>query len=255
MKLFGGAFGGAAALLAGRQLGAMGEELPSEAPPDPNIINMNDLRPDGEPIKGTLWATHEFKEPVQVNAGDELKITYQVSEKLLILRLAHNVSTWCRNHGVPAGEWFSHYEGMRKYEQVIGSTMICDRIEFAGHKAMKWKELRHGMMPIVTSTDPESQEFQDIMRHANIGPHNGGDYAMYGPVYKLWGVPGSQSLDSLEPFREYELFCGNKSMRRFAVDEIGPEGVNQMSRLGIKTMKSRMGFEWYCPTLDIPGVN
>ena len=249
LKMFGGGFGAAAALLAGRRLGAMGEELPSAEVPETALQT-----PQIQAPEGTLWATHEFKEPIVVNEGDALKITYRVTEKPLILRIAHDVSVWCRKGMVEPGEWFCHGEGSKKIDTVLGKTVVCSNIEFVGAKAMKWKQLKHGMMPIVVSTDPQSDEFRDCVDHANRGPMHGGDYALWGPVYKVWGAPGSQEITNHE-FTEYELFCGNKSLRWFAEKELGHEGYDGLSMLKVKQMQSAgMGFTWYAPTLDIPGV-
>ncbi len=240
MKIFGGAFGAAAALLSGRDLLATGDELSSEATPS--------TFPDYPIVpKDMLWSTAKFND-------NKLKTTDNVTKPPMILRIAYPSSVWCRKGLAQPGLWMAHEYESKECTQ-LGQSLVCERIEFAGVKAMRFRGFEHGVAPVAVSTDPKSELFQDIMYNIEIGPQYGSEYDLYGPIYKIWPLNGKQEVHH-ETFADYEFFCGNRSLRHFAHHELGYEGVPDLCRLGIKILKHpRMGFMWHAPTLYVPTLS
>ncbi len=179
--------------------------------------------------------------------GDDQFVTHVATNyppKRSILRIAHKTSEWAREGLVQPGHWFSHKFGVKDCVD-LGKTIYIGRIKFAGAKAMRFTKHALGDMPEVVCTDPRSDTFRELIRLGN-GPYPGAIGVLYGPVYILTTVNGTQ----------LELFCSNKSMRKFAADELGPDQNGRYQRCGLcvkKCVHSSRGFEWYVPTLkDVP---
>lgn len=231
LKIFSGGMAGAAALFAGKRVGA--ELLPTgvedgelpmtteefaevvKAPVDNKLVDMRDFRPIGKKT-----------EVEKIDTGRD------------IVRIAHNTSQWVREGKVEAGNWFSH-----KYLDIecqdVGPAIEFSSIWLWGFKAMRFDRYLMGAEPEQMSTNPKSKVFKAIVSDSEKGqPHCIG--CCHGPVY-IVDVGHTQ----------FELFCHNKSLRHFAQQELGPDGVPHGGVLRTRKMVSEsMGFTWYTATVQ-----
>lgn len=128
-----------------------------------------------------------------------------------------------------AGHWWVREE----YEFIdLGPTLHCTRIDYVGMKTVFYPDRLSEDRSCQVFTDPNSMDFQQIVRMADRVSNR----AFYGPVYILTG----------EDF-QYELFCSTKSMRRFAVQEIGSSGKTNVI-LTSKLVSTR-DYSWFVPSL------
>ena len=152
---------------------------------------------------------------------------------LKILRLTQPVSTWSRDKLITPGHLFTHDYGAKE-GQDLGSELKIDRIEYVGMKAMQFKSNEIGTLPVGVFTDLQSPEFQAIVEASKNRDIFG---CMWGPVYKL-----------THKGQQFELFCGNPSMRRFAVEELdGPNTIENVW-LSSKLVSNRYA-RWYVPVI------
>jgi hypothetical protein len=220
----GGGLAGAAALFAGRKLTATGTELPKKIPA--SGIQSKVAHP---------------------------KFNAQGVQSGRILRIAHPVSSWVRDGKVKSGHWFTH-----KWCETdcldIGTVLWLSKIEFVGAKAMRFdSESKQGVGPVECYTDPDSKGYKDIVDQANQRyPFCVG--LMWGPVYKLTTSKKASAwpCGQIEG-QELELFCGTKSLRRFAYDSLGSETREGEIKLEVAQAKnSKMDYTWYVPRIGRP---
>lgn len=154
-----------------------------------------------------------------------------------IIRIAHDVSAVVREGLVKPGHWYQHSYGETNFKD-IGKSIQCVGYALIGARAMRFSTPTLGTEPSEVSDDPDSDLYKRIMADAKPPEYTG---CVYGPVYRFL-LPG---------LREVELFCLNKSTRRFAL-YLKTEPYHGSCTLRTKKVTSRrMGFSWYVPELEI----
>lgn len=151
----------------------------------------------------------------------------------MILRIAHPTSNWVQNGGAKSGELFKHeYLGTECVN--LGPSVECTGYRCVGFKAMKFNSRVIGAEPEAVYTDPESPGFQAVVENSELYY---GAYGIYGPVF----------LFTLESGEILEMFCSNKSSRKFAT-ELGSEPYKGRCTLKSEKVQAK-DFVWYCPAI------